>query len=54
MYDTGDDNIDTVLKGVVRAERLDEPSEFIPAILRRVKREYIQILQKTLKRPMKQ
>lgn len=41
VYDTGDSEIDTVLKGVVRSERLPEPTEFIPAILSRVKKEYI-------------
>jgi len=42
VYDVGDNETETVLKGVVRAERLDEPTEFIPEILNRVKREYIQ------------
>lgn len=42
VYDTGDDEVETVLKGVVRAERLDTPSDFISAILSRVKKEYLQ------------
>ena len=42
VYDVGDDDVDTVLKGVVRSERLEEPTEFIAAILSRVKKEYIQ------------
>lgn len=42
VYNVGDDEIDTVLKGVVRAERLEEPTEIIPTILRRVKKEHIQ------------
>ena len=42
VYDVGDDDIDTVLKGVVRAERLEEPTEIIATILRRVKREHVQ------------
>ena len=42
VYDVGDNEVDTVLKGVVRAERLEEPHEFIHAILARVKKEYIQ------------
>jgi nuclear GTP-binding protein len=41
VYDTGDNEVDTVLKGVVRAERIDVPMDFIPEILRRVKKEYI-------------
>ena len=42
VYDVGDSQADTVLKGVVRAERLEEPTEFIPTILARVKQEHIQ------------
>jgi len=42
VYDVGDTETDTVLKGVVRAERLQDPTEFVPEILARVKREYIQ------------
>ena len=42
VYDTGDDEVETVLKGVVRAERLSEPSDFVAPILERVKAEYIQ------------
>jgi ribosome biogenesis GTPase A len=34
--------VETVLKGVVRAERLETPSDFIPAILARVRKEYVQ------------
>ena len=34
--------METVLKGVVRAERLSEPSDFVAPILERVKAEYIQ------------
>ncbi|DBA04187.1 TPA: LOW QUALITY PROTEIN: hypothetical protein N0F65_004295, partial [Lagenidium giganteum] len=41
VYDTGDNEVETVLKGVVRAERLPEPTEFIPGILERVKKEYL-------------
>lgn len=39
---TDDDEVETVLKGVVRAERLDAPVDFISAIVARVKPEYIQ------------
>jgi nuclear GTP-binding protein len=41
VYDVGDDETETVLKGVVRAERLEAPSDFIAPILSRVKPEYI-------------
>ncbi|RLN46661.1 hypothetical protein BBJ29_008043 [Phytophthora kernoviae] len=41
VYDTGDDEIETVLKGVVRAERLPQPTDFILTILQRVKKEFI-------------
>jgi nuclear GTP-binding protein len=37
----GDTEEDSVLKGVVRAERLPDPTEWIPAILRTVKRSYV-------------
>lgn len=41
VYDQGDDEVETVLKGVVRAERLPAPTEFIAAILSRVKKEFL-------------
>lgn len=41
VYDVGDDESDTVLKGVVRAERLPEPADFVRPILDRVRTEYI-------------
>lgn len=41
VYDTGDSEVETVLKGVVRAERLPQPTDFILEILNRVKKEYI-------------
>lgn len=37
----GDTETDTVLKGVVRAERLENPEDFVDAILKAVKREHI-------------
>merc|ERR1712070_394636 len=37
----GDTETDSVLKGVVRAERLENPEEFVDAILEKVKREHI-------------
>jgi nuclear GTP-binding protein len=42
VYDTGDDETEIVLKGVVRAERLSTPTDYIPAILGRVQKKYIQ------------
>lgn len=41
VYDTGDSETETILKGVVRAERLPQATEVIPAILERVKKEYL-------------
>lgn len=41
VYDIGDDEADTVLKGVVRAEKLKCPSDFIETILDRVSKVYI-------------
>lgn len=37
----GDTETDSVLKGVVRAERLEHPEDYIDAILSKVKREHI-------------
>jgi nuclear GTP-binding protein len=37
----GDTEIDSVLKGVVRAERLENPEDFIPNVVEKVKREHI-------------
>ena len=37
----GDTETDSVLKGVVRAERLENPEDFVDAILERVRREHI-------------
>jgi nuclear GTP-binding protein len=37
----GDTETDSVLKGVVRAERLENPEDYIDAILEKVKREHI-------------
>jgi len=37
----GDTETDSVLKGVVRAERLESPEDFVPAILEKVKREHV-------------
>mmetsp|Transcript_18785 Transcript_18785/g.66358 ORF Transcript_18785/g.66358 Transcript_18785/m.66358 type:complete len:639 (-) Transcript_18785:101-2017(-) len=41
VYDMGDDEATTVLKGVVRSERLESPEDIVPAILARVKDEYL-------------
>ena len=37
----GDSETDSVLKGVVRAERLENPEDFVPAVCEKVKREHI-------------
>lgn len=42
VYDVGDSEVETVLKGVVRAERLQNPQDFVGPILSRVKKEHIQ------------
>lgn len=41
VYDVGDDETETVLKGVVRAERLENPADYIAPILERVNNDYI-------------
>ncbi|KDO28227.1 hypothetical protein SPRG_06276 [Saprolegnia parasitica CBS 223.65] len=42
VYDgVNDDEVETVLKGVVRAEKLPQPTEFTAAILNRVKKEHL-------------
>ena len=41
VYNVGDSEAETVLKGVVRAEKLLAPDEYIPALLKRVRPEYV-------------
>ncbi|CAM9761446.1 unnamed protein product, partial [Heterosigma akashiwo] len=41
VVEAGDSETDIVLKGVVRAERLPDPTEFIGAVLERVKPQYL-------------
>lgn len=41
VYPTGDSDTDIVLKGVVRVENLRDPTEHIPAVLERVRPEYL-------------
>merc|ERR1711918_306513 len=41
VYDVGDSEADIVLKGVVRAEKLSDPPQYIATLLSRVKREHI-------------
>lgn len=41
VYDVGDTETDTVLKGVVRSERLKEPTDFVPPMLARLKKEHL-------------
>lgn len=42
VYDVGDDEVETVLKGVVRAERLQSPADFVAPMLARISTEHIQ------------
>lgn len=41
VYPTGNTETDTVLKGIVRVENLKSPMDFIPAVLDRVKHDYL-------------
>ena len=41
VYDVGDSEAEIVLKGVVRAEKLSDPPQYIASLLSRVKREHI-------------
>lgn len=41
VYPVGETETDKVLKGVVRVEKLETPWDFVPAVLERVKPEYI-------------
>jgi len=41
VVDVGDSEADIVLKGVVRAEKLPDPTEFVPPILEKVKHTYL-------------
>lgn len=41
VYDVGDDETETVLKGVVRAERLKDPTDFVAPMLARLKKEHL-------------
>ena len=42
VYDVGDDEVETVLKGVVRSERLKDPVDFVKPMLERARKEHIQ------------
>eukprot|EP00604_Paraphysomonas_vestita_P001147 CAMPEP_0174819992 /NCGR_PEP_ID=MMETSP1107-20130205/3524_1 /TAXON_ID=36770 /ORGANISM="Paraphysomonas vestita, Strain GFlagA" /LENGTH=487 /DNA_ID=CAMNT_0016034475 /DNA_START=492 /DNA_END=1955 /DNA_ORIENTATION=+ len=42
VYDTGDTETEIVLKGAVRAERLEAPQDFVPEILSRVQKKYVE------------
>ena len=41
VYPSGDSPTDIVLKGVVRVENVENPSDYIEAVLSRVKKEYL-------------
>ncbi|CAB3977679.1 Nucleolar GTP-binding 2 [Paramuricea clavata] len=42
VYPSGDSPTDIVLKGVVRVENVENPSDYIEAVLSRVKKEYLE------------
>jgi nuclear GTP-binding protein len=42
VYESNDAEADKVFKGVVRAEKLEEPEQYIPHLLERVRHEYLQ------------
>jgi nuclear GTP-binding protein len=41
VYDVGDDEVETVLKGVVRSERLKDPTDFVAPMLSRLSKEHV-------------
>ena len=41
VYDAGESQVDKVLKGVVRAEKIPDPDSYIQAILDRVQKKHI-------------
>jgi len=49
----GDTETDSVLKGVIRAERLENPEDFISSIMEKVKREHIAAQYKLTKKDSK-
>lgn len=49
VYEGDQTEMDKVLKGVIRAEKIEEPLEYIPGILEKVKIEYLQKLYKVEK-----
>jgi len=44
VYEGDNTELDKVLKGAIRAEKIEEPLEYIPGILAKVKKEYLQKL----------
>jgi len=44
VYELGDSETDKVLKGIVRAEKLEEPVEYVEGILQKAKRTYLKEL----------
>lgn len=41
VYPSGNTEIDTVLKGVLRVENVKDPADYVPAVLEKVKPEYL-------------
>jgi nuclear GTP-binding protein len=42
VYDCGDSETEKVLKGIVRAEKLEDPIEYCEGILQKAKKKYLQ------------
>jgi nuclear GTP-binding protein len=42
VYDAGDDDMTTIIKGVVRVENIDMPSQYMHGVLEMVKKQYMQ------------
>ena len=42
VYDCGDTETDKVLKGIIRAEKLEDPVEYVEGILQKAKKKYLQ------------
>jgi len=41
VYDLGESETDKVLKGIIRAEKLEDPAEYIDGLLKKVKQDYL-------------
>ena len=43
VYDAGDDDMTTVIKGVVRVENIEMPSQYVQGVMDLVKKQYLQV-----------